>query len=68
VEPAEAATLLSAADAALYKPLWMERIARAIRVPWQKITLRRPRQRWRRRREQRALGGDSGTDDRGRGA
>jgi predicted Ser/Thr protein kinase len=68
VEPAEAATLLSAADAALYKPLWMERIARAIRVPWQKVTLRRPRQRWRRWREQRALDKGSGSDDRGRGA
>jgi hypothetical protein len=29
----------------LYRPLWTERLARAIRVPWQTITLRRPRQR-----------------------
>jgi serine/threonine protein kinase len=50
IEPAEAAEILSPADAALYRPLWTERIARAIRVPWQKITLRRPRQRWRAKR------------------
>jgi serine/threonine protein kinase len=36
---------LSTEDAALYRPLWLERIARAVRVPWQTITLRRPRQR-----------------------
>jgi predicted Ser/Thr protein kinase len=47
IEPAEAASVLSAEDAALYRPLWTERVARAIRVPWQAITLRRPRQRWR---------------------
>ena len=41
---------LSPEDAALYRPLWLERIARWIRIPWQKLTLRRPRQRWRRRR------------------
>lgn len=40
-------TDISPADSALYKPLWIERIARWIRVPWQKITLRRARQRWR---------------------
>jgi predicted Ser/Thr protein kinase len=51
IEPAEAASVLSAEDARLYRPLWTERIARAIRVPWQAITLRRPRQRWRARRE-----------------
>jgi hypothetical protein len=34
---------LPAADAALYRPTWMERIARAIRVVWQKLTLRRLR-------------------------
>jgi predicted Ser/Thr protein kinase len=50
IDPAEAAEVLSSADAALYRPLWTERIARAIRVPWQKITLRRPRQRWRAKR------------------
>jgi predicted Ser/Thr protein kinase len=46
---------LSTEDAALYRPLLLERIARAVRVPWQAITLRRPRQRWRaaRRREDR---------------
>jgi predicted Ser/Thr protein kinase len=41
---------LSAEDAARYRPLLLERIARWIRVPWQKLTLRRPRQRWRARR------------------
>jgi serine/threonine protein kinase len=49
IEPAEAAAVLSPEDAALYRPLWSERVARAIRVPWQAITLRRPRQRWRSR-------------------
>jgi serine/threonine protein kinase len=39
---------ISAADATRYRPLWIERIARWIRVPWQKLTLRRPRQRLRR--------------------
>ena len=48
---AEAPDVLSAEDAKLYRPLWTERAARAIRVPWQTITLRRPRQRWRARRE-----------------
>lgn len=43
--------LLSAEDAAIYRPHWIERVARAVRVPWQTITLRRPRQRWRARRE-----------------
>ena len=47
IEPAEAAKVLSPEDAALYRPLWTERVARAIRVPWQTITLRRARQRWR---------------------
>ena len=42
---------LSAEDAARYRPLWLERLARWIRVPWQKLTLRRPRQRWRARRK-----------------
>lgn len=41
---------LSAEDAPLYRPLLLERIARAIRIPWQKLTLRRPRQRWRAKR------------------
>lgn len=44
---------LSPEDAARYRPLWIERIARWIRVPWQKITLRRPRQRWRKKRARR---------------
>jgi predicted Ser/Thr protein kinase len=44
---------LSAADAARYSPLLLERVARWLRIPWQTITLRRPRQRWRRRREER---------------
>jgi predicted Ser/Thr protein kinase len=54
IEPAEAASVLSAEDAALYRPLWTERVARTIRVPWQAITLRRPRQRWRARRDESA--------------
>ena len=41
---------LSPEDAARHRPLWLERIARWIRIPWQKLTLRRPRQRWRQRR------------------
>jgi predicted Ser/Thr protein kinase len=41
---------LSPVDAARYRPLLLERIARWIRVPWQTLTLRRPRQRWRARR------------------
>lgn len=41
-------TGLSEADAKRYRPLLLERIARWIRIPWQKITLRRPRQRLRR--------------------
>lgn len=41
---------LSPEDAARYRPLLLERIARVIRVPWQTLTLRRPRQRWRARR------------------
>lgn len=41
---------LSAEDAKRYKPLWIERIARWLRIPWQAISLRRPRQRWRKRR------------------
>jgi predicted Ser/Thr protein kinase len=50
IESAEAPEVLSRDDAALYRPLWTERVARAIRVPWQTITLRRPRQRWRAKR------------------
>lgn len=45
-------TDLSPADAAIYRPLKLERIARAIRIPWQKLTLRRPRQRWRKGKDQ----------------
>ena len=30
----------------------IERVARAVRVPWQTLTLRRPRQRWRARRSE----------------
>jgi predicted Ser/Thr protein kinase len=51
IEPAEASSVLASEDAALYRPLWSEKLARAIRVPWQTITLRRPRQRWRAQRE-----------------
>jgi serine/threonine protein kinase len=53
IDPAEL-DALSPADAALYRPLLIERLARAVRVPWQKITLRRPRQRWRAKRNGRA--------------
>ena len=50
VDPGTERDVLSAEDAALYRPLLIERVARAIRVVWQKLTLRRPRQRWRARR------------------
>ena len=50
IDPAAEPGVLSVQDAAIYKPLWLERAARAVRVPWQTITLRRPRQRWRTRR------------------
>jgi predicted Ser/Thr protein kinase len=53
---------LTPADAALYRPLLIERLARAVRVPWQTITLRRPRQRW--RRERAARRGDAGAPPR----
>jgi predicted Ser/Thr protein kinase len=43
--------VLSDDDAEIYRPLIIERLARAVRVPWQTITLRRPRQRWRARRD-----------------
>jgi predicted Ser/Thr protein kinase len=49
IDPSAEPGVLSAEDAAIYRPLWLERAARAVRVPWQKITLRRPRQRWRAR-------------------
>lgn len=38
---------ISAEDLPLYRPLWIERVARWVRIAWQKATLRRPRQRWR---------------------
>jgi len=50
IDPETERDVLSADDAAIYKPLLIERVARAVRVPWQTITLRRPRQRWRARR------------------
>jgi predicted Ser/Thr protein kinase len=50
IEPAEEPDVLTAEDAEIYRPLLVERLARSVRVPWQKITLRRPRQRWRGRR------------------
>ena len=53
VDPESEHGVLSAEDAAIYRPLWLERIARTLRVPWQKITLRRPRQRWRQKRARR---------------
>jgi serine/threonine protein kinase len=51
VDPIAEPGVLSPADASLYRPLLIERLARAVRVPWQKITLRRPRQRWREKRK-----------------
>lgn len=53
IDPDTEPGVLSAEDAAVYRPLWLERLARAVRVPWQVITLRRPRQRWRARRSAR---------------
>jgi hypothetical protein len=50
IDPEAERDVLSTEDAAIYRPLLIERIARAVRVPWQTITLRRPRQRWRARR------------------
>ena len=51
IDPETERDVLSAEDAAMYRPLLIERLARAVRVPWQAITLRRPRQRWRARRD-----------------
>lgn len=45
---------LPAADATIFRPLLLERLARAIRIPWQAVTLRRPRQRFRRWLESRS--------------
>ncbi len=50
VDPGSEPGVLSDSDAAIYRPLLLERIARAVRVPWQIITLRRARQRWNARR------------------
>lgn len=41
---------LPAEVAARYRPLLLEKIARWIRIPWQKLTLRRVRRRWSTRR------------------
>ena len=54
IDPEAEPGVLSAADAALYRPLLIERLARALRVPWQTITLRRARQRWRAKRSDRS--------------
>ena len=51
IDPEAERDVLSADDAAIYRPHWIERLALAVRVPWQSITLRRPRQRWRARRD-----------------
>jgi predicted Ser/Thr protein kinase len=51
IDPEAEPGVLSDDDAEIYRPLWIERLARAVRVPWQAITLRRPRQRWRARRD-----------------
>jgi predicted Ser/Thr protein kinase len=53
IDPAVEPGVLAEHDAAIYRPLLIERVARAVRVPWQKLTLRRPRQRWRARRNAR---------------
>jgi serine/threonine protein kinase len=53
IDPETEPNVLSDEDAAVYRPLLIERLARAVRVPWQTLTLRRPRQRWRARRDQR---------------
>jgi predicted Ser/Thr protein kinase len=53
IDPETERDVLSPEDAALYRPLAVERLARALRVIWQKLTLRRPRQRWRARRNSR---------------
>lgn len=37
-------------EAERYRPLLLERLARWIRIPWQTLTLRRPRKRWKARR------------------
>jgi serine/threonine protein kinase len=50
IDPDTEPGVLSDEDAAIYRPLPIERLARAVRVPWQTLTLRRPRQRWRARR------------------
>jgi predicted Ser/Thr protein kinase len=50
IDPDTERDVLSPEDAALYRPLAIERLARGVRVVWQKVTLRRPRQRWRARR------------------
>jgi serine/threonine protein kinase len=47
IDPEADAAMLTEADAAIYRPLWLERWARNVRVPWQTLTLRRARQRWR---------------------
>jgi predicted Ser/Thr protein kinase len=52
---------ISAEDLPLFRPLWIEHIARWLRIGWQKATLRRPRQRWRKRRAARA-GAKKGPD------
>jgi len=46
----EDAENVAPADAERYRPLLLERAARAVRIPWQKITLRRLRKRRRARR------------------
>lgn len=52
---------LPADDAAIFRPLLLERVARAIRALWQKFTLRRPRQKWRQRRRKAERGEDGGS-------
>ncbi len=47
---------MTPAEAARYRPLLLERAARWIRIPWQTLTLRRPRKRWKAKRTR--SGGD----------
>lgn len=41
---------MTPAEAARYRPLLLERASRWVRIPWQTVTLRRPRKRWKARR------------------
>ncbi len=53
---ARALERMTAAEAARYRPLLLERVARWVRIPWQTVTLRRPRKRWKARRARNGRG------------